>query len=66
MQYMPVTESMFLIAETREQPMHVGGLQLFEPRDGQSASDLAEEVFDAFHNGTEVSDLFRKEGAKAA
>ena len=66
MQYMPVTESMFLIAETREQPMHVGGLQLFEPRDGQSASDLAEEVFDAFHNGTEVSDLFRKRPASPA
>ena len=66
MQYMPVTEAMFLIAETREQPMHVGGLQLFEPRAGQSASDLAEEVFEVFHNGTEVSDLFRKRPASPA
>ena len=66
MQYMPVTEAMFLIAETREQPMHVGGLQLFEPREGQSASDLAEEVFEVFHNGTEVSDLFRKRPASPA
>lgn len=26
------TDSMFLLAESREHPMHVGGLQLFEPR----------------------------------
>ena len=28
---MPVTDSMFLLAESREHPMHVGGLQLFTP-----------------------------------
>ena len=41
---MPVTSSMFLISETREQPMHVGGLQLFIPREGQTAGELADEV----------------------
>ena len=40
MPFMPVTESMFLVAETREHPMHVGGLQLFVPPDGE------EETFD--------------------
>ncbi|MGW5524139.1 WS/DGAT/MGAT family O-acyltransferase [Gordonia sp. NPDC003950] len=63
MPYMPVTESMFLMAETREQPMHVGGLQLFIPRDGQSAADLAEEMIDRFGACTEVRSLFRKRPA---
>ncbi|AZG47578.1 WS/DGAT/MGAT family O-acyltransferase [Gordonia insulae] len=63
MPYMPVTESMFLIAETREQPMHVGGLQLFVPRAGQSATDLAEEIFTTFQECTDVQPLFRKRPA---
>ena len=31
MSYMPPTDAMFLWAESREHPMHVGGLQLFIP-----------------------------------
>ena len=31
---MSPTDSVFLTAETRQTPMHVGGLQLFEPADG--------------------------------
>jgi diacylglycerol O-acyltransferase len=27
---MPITDAMFLIAEVRERPMHVGGLQVFD------------------------------------
>ena len=30
MALMSPTDSMFLIGESREQPMHVGGLQVFE------------------------------------
>ena len=63
MPYMPVNEAMFLIAETREQPMHVGGLQLFEPREGQTASDLAEEVYEKFHDVGDLHSLFRKRPA---
>ncbi|GED99197.1 WS/DGAT/MGAT family O-acyltransferase [Gordonia crocea] len=64
MQYMPVTSSMFLIAETREQPMHVGGLQLFIPRDGQTADELADEVIEAFHRDIAISELFRRRPAQ--
>lgn len=64
MQYMPVTSSMFLIAETREQPMHVGGLQLFVPRDGQSADELADEVMAAFNRKMTISEIFRKRPAQ--
>ncbi|GAC86178.1 putative wax ester synthase/diacylglycerol acyltransferase [Gordonia paraffinivorans NBRC 108238] len=63
MQYMPVTSSIFLLAETREQPMHVGGLQLFVPREGQTSADLAEEMIAAFTSCTEVHPLFRKRPA---
>ncbi|MGV9827191.1 MULTISPECIES: WS/DGAT/MGAT family O-acyltransferase [unclassified Gordonia (in: high G+C Gram-positive bacteria)] len=66
MPYMPVTESMFLFAETREQPMHVGGLQLFVPREGQTASELAEEMIERFSAATEVRPLFRKRPASPA
>lgn len=57
MALMPVTESMFLIAESREHPMHVGGLQLFVPP-GDS-HELAQEIHEKFTTG-EVHELFRK------
>lgn len=63
MQYMPVTESMFLIAETRDQPMHVGGLQLFIPRDGQTAAELADEIHERFEAATEFQDAFLRRPA---
>ncbi|MCX2965783.1 WS/DGAT/MGAT family O-acyltransferase [Gordonia aquimaris] len=66
MPYMPVTESMFLIAETREQPMHAGGLQLFIPREGQSATELAEEIVETFHSCADIRPLFRKRPASPA
>ncbi|MCF8608707.1 wax ester/triacylglycerol synthase family O-acyltransferase [Gordonia sp. HY285] len=67
MQYMPVTDSMFLIAETRDQPMHVGGLQLFVPREGQTPDDLAEEMAEKFHVPSgDVSSMFLKRPATPA
>lgn len=66
MEYMPVTESMFLIAETRDQPMHVGGLQLFIPRAGQSAEELADEIGERFHAATDIAPMFRKRPATPA
>ncbi len=57
MALMPVTESMFLIAESREHPMHVGALQLFVP--AGEPHDLADEIHQKFTTG-EVHELFRK------
>ena len=37
---MSPADSLFLIGETREQPMHVGGLQLFDPPEGADAVDI--------------------------
>ncbi|WP_353107715.1 wax ester/triacylglycerol synthase family O-acyltransferase [Gordonia sp. (in: high G+C Gram-positive bacteria)] len=66
MQYMPVTESMFLVAETRDQPMHVGGLQLFVPREGQTSEELAEEMAASFAAATDVAPMFLKRPATPA
>jgi WS/DGAT/MGAT family acyltransferase len=56
---MPVTDSMFLLAESREHPMHVGGLQLYELPEGAGpdyVSDLHRELVGL----ADVRSLFRK------
>ena len=56
---MPPTDSVFLLSETREQPMHVGSLQLFVPPDGATAIDVRA-MFDAAIEQDEVVPLFQK------
>lgn len=63
MPYMPITESMFLLAESREHPMHVGGLQLFEPAEGSSPEEFGELMFETLQAQTDVYRLFRKRPA---
>jgi diacylglycerol O-acyltransferase len=56
---MPPTDSVFLLSETREQPMHVGSLQLFVPPEGASAIDVRA-MFDEALEQDEVAPLFQK------
>jgi diacylglycerol O-acyltransferase / wax synthase len=56
---MSPTSSMFLLAETRDQPMHVGSLQLFVPPDGADALDVRRMFDDAIAEDT-VAPLFQK------
>jgi diacylglycerol O-acyltransferase len=63
MPFMPPTDSMFLLVESREHPMHVGGLQLFDPPEG-SGPELVREMLEAFRRPDEVSPLFRKRPAE--
>lgn len=59
MAIMPVTDSMFLLAEAREHPMHVGGLQLFDLPDGAGpdyVSDLHRQLLEI----VDVRPLFRR------
>ena len=56
---MPPTSSMFLLAEAREHPMHVGGMQLFQPPEGMTALDVRE-MFDAALADDTVAPLLRK------
>ncbi|MBT0566115.1 wax ester/triacylglycerol synthase family O-acyltransferase [Williamsia sp. CHRR-6] len=41
MNYVPPTDAIFLLAESRERPMHVGGLQLFRTPDGAGPDFVA-------------------------
>ncbi|HEY8300451.1 MAG TPA: wax ester/triacylglycerol synthase family O-acyltransferase [Jatrophihabitans sp.] len=61
---MPPQSALFLLAETREHPMHVGSLQLFRPPDGATSRDVAE-LFDRALASTEVAPLFRKRARRS-
>lgn len=62
MSFMPPTDSMFLLAESREHPMHVGGLQLFVPPEG-SGPEYVRELLDTFRATDNISPTFRKRPA---
>jgi diacylglycerol O-acyltransferase / wax synthase len=62
---MPITQSMFLIAETREQPMHVGSLQLFRPPEGAEA-DFLHNMYEDLLAQDEMASLFRKRPYRSA
>lgn len=56
---MSPTSSMFLLAESREHPMHVGSLQLFVPPEGADALDVRALLEDAISDD-QVAPLFQK------
>ncbi len=56
---MSPTSSMFLLAESREHPMHVGSLQLFQPPEGATGLDIRD-MFEAALDQDEVAPLFLK------
>jgi WS/DGAT/MGAT family acyltransferase len=59
MPLMPVTDSMFLLVETREHPMHVGGLQLFKKPEGAGPnylSDMRRDLLDS----TNMRSVFKR------
>ena len=59
MALMPPTDSMFLIPESREQPMHVGSLQIFELPEGADRT-LIRETYEELLASTDVAPLFRR------
>ena len=56
---MPVTDAMFLIPESREQPMHVGSLQLFTPP-ADAGPDYLTTLYESALRATEVAPPFRR------
>ena len=56
---MSPTSSLFLIAESRENPMHVGSLQLYRPPEGADALDVRA-MFEKAIVADEVAPLFLK------
>ncbi len=63
MPFMPPTDSMFLLAESREHPMHVGGLQLFEPP-ADAGPHFVRDVLEQYRSSDNVNPLFRKQPAE--
>lgn len=59
MELISPTDSMFLLAESREHPMHVGGLQLFEPPEGMGPEFLAD-IYSELLTHQDVQPTFRK------
>jgi diacylglycerol O-acyltransferase / wax synthase len=62
MELMSPTDSVFLLTESREHPMHVGGLQLFEPPEG-AGPEFAREAYDALVANRDFQPTFRKRPA---
>ncbi|HTY28898.1 MAG TPA: wax ester/triacylglycerol synthase family O-acyltransferase [Mycobacterium sp.] len=63
MELISPTDSMFLLAESREHPMHVGGLQLFEPPEG-AGPEFIRDIHAALIEDEDVQPTFRKHPAE--
>jgi diacylglycerol O-acyltransferase / wax synthase len=59
MKLMSPTDSMFLVGESREHPMHVAGLQLFEPPEG-SGPEFIRELHQSIVENDDFQPTFRK------
>jgi diacylglycerol O-acyltransferase len=53
------TDALFLLGESREHPMHVGGLQLFTPPDG-AGPEFVQELYRDMLSHTHFEPTFRK------
>ncbi len=62
MQFMSPTDSVFLLGESREHPMHVGALQLFEPPAGADV-DFMRVLHEGMVAQTDFQPTFRKHPA---
>ena len=62
MELMSPTDSIFLLTESREHPMHVGGLQLFKPPEG-AGPEFVQEAALALAANREFQPTFRKRPA---
>lgn len=63
MELITPTDSIFLLGESREHPMHVGGLALFEPPEG-AGPDFPREVYEALIENRDFQPTFRKRPAR--
>ncbi|MFJ4100771.1 WS/DGAT/MGAT family O-acyltransferase [Amycolatopsis japonica] len=63
MPFMPVTDSMFLLVETREHPMHVGGLQLFKKPQG-AGPDYLRDIRKSMLESDNMRSVFRRRPAR--
>jgi WS/DGAT/MGAT family acyltransferase len=57
---MAPTDSMFLLGESPDHPMHVGGLLLLQPPDNSDATELRERFDEALRRDAPAAPLWRK------
>jgi WS/DGAT/MGAT family acyltransferase len=65
MNLMSPTDAMFLIPESRDQPMHVGSLQLLRKPEGAGKGYLTD-IFEAFLKADDIAPDFRKRPHRSA
>lgn len=63
MELISPTDSLFLIGESREHPMHVAGLSLFEPPAG-AGEDFVRNIYEQMAKRDEFQPTFRKHPAR--
>ncbi|MBO0864536.1 MAG: wax ester/triacylglycerol synthase family O-acyltransferase [Mycobacterium sp.] len=63
MELITPTDSVFLLGESREHPMHVGGLQLFEPPEG-AGPEFVREAYEALIAHADFQPTFLKRPAQ--
>ncbi|AII04141.1 MULTISPECIES: WS/DGAT/MGAT family O-acyltransferase [Rhodococcus] len=61
---MSPTDSLFLLGESREHPMHVGGLATFTPPDGTDTDEMGA-LFEAALDSDEVAPLLRRRARRS-
>lgn len=60
MALMSPVDAGFLLIESREHPMHVGGLSLFAPPADMDASEFARSIYDSFRGVKDLRPIFRR------
>ena len=65
MSAMPLTDAVFLLAESREQPIHVGGLHLYKPP-AEASDDVVGEFYRQVLEHREVIPRLRRRAARIA
>ncbi|MGC2654390.1 MAG: wax ester/triacylglycerol synthase family O-acyltransferase [Mycobacterium sp.] len=63
MDLMSPTDSVFLLAESREHPMHVGGLQLYQPPEDADSAFMPE-LYETLISNQDFQPTFRKRPAR--
>ncbi|MGD1256610.1 WS/DGAT/MGAT family O-acyltransferase [Mycobacterium seoulense] len=63
MKFTAPIDALCLVAESREHPMHVGGLQLFTPPQG-AGPEFVRDIYQAMMASRDVAPAFRKRPAK--
>lgn len=62
MTFITPSDAMFLASETREHPMHVGGLHVFRLPDG-AAPDYVHDLYQRLLESTELATMYRRKPA---